>query len=64
MSNKKWKMSQNLWPSQNILTFSLIHVYALIVFFSFQKAKVFIHFTGFSIWDWDWDQDQDWDLGC
>ena len=26
--------------------------------FSFQKAKIFIHFTGFSIWDWDWD------LGC
>ena len=25
-----------------------------------QKAKVFIHFTGFSIWDWD----RDMDLGC
>ena len=40
MSNKKWKMSQNLWPSQNILTLSLIHVYALIVFFFlFKKLR-------------------------
>ena len=23
--------------------------------FILQKAKIFIHFTGFSIWDWDMD---------